>query len=285
MHAYYRLVKPGIIYGNSLNVAAGFLLAAGVARHFDVWRLLAVLVGSALIIGAGCVFNNYIDRGIDHKMARTKKRALVTGTLSVRAALIYGTVLLVAGFLALYLFTNMVTILVGALGFIFYVVFYSLGKRYTVHGTLIGSVSGAIPPVAGYTAIAGEINAGAIILFLILVTWQMPHFYAIAIYRLKDYTNAGLPVWPAKKGIHSTKVQITAYVVAFIVACCLMTAYGYTGVTYLLGAVGLGLVWLVKALSGFRAQDDAQWARKLFFFSLIVTLGIDLLLSVGALLP
>jgi protoheme IX farnesyltransferase len=285
MHAYYRLVKPGIIYGNSLNVVAGFLLAAGVARNFDVWRLLAVLVGSALIIGAGCVFNNYIDRGIDHKMARTKARALVTGTLSVRAALLYGAVLLVAGFLALYLFTNAVTVLVGATGFIFYVVFYSLGKRYTVHGTLIGSVSGAIPPVAGYTAMAGEINAGAIILFLILVTWQMPHFYAIAMYRLEDYASAGLPVWPVKKGMHSTKVQIVVYVVAFIIACCLMTAYGYTGIIYLLGAVGLGVVWLIKALRGFRAQDDAQWSRKMFFFSLIVTLGIDLLLSVGALLP
>jgi protoheme IX farnesyltransferase len=283
---YYRLTKPGIIYGNSLNVAAGYFLAAGHLRHFDLWRLLAVLAGSALVIASGCVCNNFIDRGIDDKMARTKKRALVSGTISGRAALGYGTILGLLGFGVLIAYTNWLTVAVGAVGMLFYVVFYSIGKRKSVHGTLIGSVSGAIPPVAGYTALSGHLDAGAWILFVILTAWQMPHFYAIAMYRFNDYKNAGLPVLPVVKGMRQAKIQIVTYIVAFIVATSLLTIAGYTGVIYLVVTAALGLWWLWKGINGFRkGVDDAKWARKMFFFSLIITLTIDIMLSVGALIP
>jgi protoheme IX farnesyltransferase len=282
---YYRLVKPGIIYGNSLNLLAGFLLASGIVGRFYFWRLIAVGLGSACVIGSGCVYNNYIDRDIDTKMARTKKRAFATHSIPVGAGLTFGTVLLAAGFGFLALWTNWLTVLVGAVGFFFYVVMYSFFKRTSIHGTLVGSVSGAIPPVAGYTAVTNHFDGAAWILFMILVTWQMPHFYAIAMYRLKDYANAGLPVWPVKKGMHSTKVQITIWVALFTLAAVCMTLKGYTGNIYLIGALILGVVWFRKALKGFRAKDDVKWARGMFFFSLIVTLGIDALLAVGALLP
>jgi protoheme IX farnesyltransferase len=286
LKTYYRLTKPGIIYGNSLNVAAGYFLAAGHLHTFDLWRLLAILAGSALVIASGCVFNNFIDRGIDNKMARTKKRALVNGTISGPAALTYGAVLGALGFAVLALWTNGLTVAVGAVGMLFYVVFYSIGKRKTVHGTLIGSVSGAIPPVAGYTALTGQLDAGAWILFIILTTWQMPHFYAIAMYRFNDYKNAGLPVLPVVRGMHRAKVEIVAYIVAFIAATSLLTFFGYTGITYLVVTAALGLWWLFKGVKGFqKGVDDAKWARKMFFFSLIITLTIDIMLSVGALLP
>ncbi|HSW98437.1 MAG TPA: heme o synthase [Candidatus Saccharimonadales bacterium] len=286
LQTYYRLTKPGIIYGNALNVAAGYFLAAGVLRHFIFGRLLAVLAGSALVVASGCVCNNYIDRGIDHRMARTKKRALVSGAVSGRAALTYGAILGVAGFAVLAAWTNWLTVAVGAVGMLFYVVLYSIGKRASVHGTLIGSVSGAVPPVAGYTALTGHLDAGAWILFAILVAWQMPHFYAIAIYRFNDYKNAGLPVLPVVKGLRHTKIQIAAYIAAFVVATSLLTVYGYTGVIYLVVTAALGIMWFIKALQGFRRGiDDAKWARKLFFFSLVITLALDIMLSVGALLP
>jgi protoheme IX farnesyltransferase len=285
LQAYYRLTKPGIIYGNSLNVGAGYLLAAGIMRHWDLWLLLAILAGSALVMAAGCVFNNYIDRGIDHKMQRTKKRALVTGDIPVPAALLYGTMLLAAGFAVLATFTNRTTVLVGLTGFVFYVVFYSWAKRSSVHGTLVGSVSGAIPPVAGYTAVTADLDAAALILFAILVTWQMPHFYAIAIYRLKEYAAAGLPVWPVKRGIGSAKKQIVGWVFAFWFTACLLTAFAYTGFVYLAGVTALGALWFWNALQGAQAKDDAAWARHMFKVSLLVTLGIDVLLAVGALLP
>ncbi|HSX34299.1 MAG TPA: heme o synthase [Candidatus Saccharimonadales bacterium] len=285
LRTYYRLTKPGIIYGNSLNIIAGFLLASGIVRHFDFWLLVATLVGSAFVIGAGCVYNNYIDRDIDTKMARTKKRGLATHSIPVAAALAFGTVLLTAGFATLALWTNTLTVVVGVTGFLFYVVMYSIFKRTSVYGTLVGSVSGAIPPVAGYTAVTNSLDSGAWILFVILVAWQMPHFYAIAMYRFHDYKNAGLPVWPVKKGMHSTKVQIAIWIALFTIAAALMTLQGYTGDIYLVGVLILGALWFKKALQGFRAEDDAKWARGMFFFSLVVTVGIDALLAVGALLP
>jgi len=283
---YYRLTKPGIIYGNSINVLAGYFLAAGVLRSFEWRALVGVCVGSALVMACGCVYNNILDRDIDRRMARTKKRALVQGAVSVPAALAYATLLGVAGFALLALWTNRLTVIIGAVGLVAYVVLYGVAKRTTVHSTLVGSVSGAIPPVAGYTALTGHLDGAAWILFAILVAWQMPHFYAIGMYRLQDYKNAGLPILPVVKGLRAAKIQIVAYIAAFAAACALLTIFGYTGYIYLVATTGLSIWWLIRGLQGFRAgTDDVKWARKMFFFSLIITLDVAIMLSVGALLP
>jgi protoheme IX farnesyltransferase len=261
-------------------------LAAGVLRAFDFAVLAGAVVGSALVIACGCVYNNVLDRGIDRRMARTKKRALAQGKISVPVALTYGTVLGIAGFAVLALWTNPLTVLIGVAGLAAYVVLYGAAKRTTIHSTLIGSISGAIPPVAGYTALSGRLDGAAWILFVILTAWQMPHFYAIGMYRLQDYKNAGLPILPVVKGMRATKIQIVAYAAAFVIACALLTVFGYTGITYLVVTVGLGLWWFMKGMQGFKQGiDDVKWARKMFFYSLIITLTTAIMLSVGALLP
>ena len=280
---YYLLTKPGIIYGNSINTAGGFLLAAkGV---IDPLLFLAALIGTAFVIGSACVFNNYIDREIDEKMARTKKRALVTGDIPVKNALIFGTLLGILGFLILFSYTNLLTGVIGVIGVVMYVVVYGYFKRRTVHGTLIGSISGAIPPVAGYTAVTNSVDTGAILLFLILVFWQMPHFYAIAVYRLEDYKKAGIPVLSVVKGIPTTKKQILFYTAGFILASLLLSFFGYTGYTYAIVIGILGLWWLKMAIDGFKTENDIQWARKVFKFSLIVTLVFSALISLEVVLP
>lgn len=283
LKAYYTLTKPGIIYGNVLTGLAGFLFAS--KWHIAVRLLAATLVGMSLVIASACVFNNVIDRGIDEKMARTKKRALVSGTISPRNALVYAAVLGALGFLTLMLWVNALTVVIGLIAFVDYIVFYGIGKRASVHGTLVGSISGSAPVVAGYTAVTGQFDLTALLLFLIMTAWQMPHFYAIAMYRFKDYKAAGLPVWPVKKGMRSTKVQIVAYVVLFIAANALLTAYRHAGYTYLIGMTLLGLLWLECGVRGFSASEDVKWARKMFFFSLIVLLGFAALLAVGSVLP
>jgi protoheme IX farnesyltransferase len=282
---YYRLTKPGIIYGNAINIIAGFFLASTYFGTFRWQTLVAVIVGSSLVIGSGCVVNNYIDRDIDRKMERTKKRALVQGTVLIESALLFAAFLGAGGFGVLAAFTNWLTVIVGAVGYVFYVVVYGYAKRNTVYGTLVGSISGAVPPLAGYVAVSGKIDAGAVIVFLILVCWQMPHFYAIAMYRLKDYKAAGIPVWPVVKGMQSTKIQIMAFIIAFIAAAGALTVFGYTGYTYLGIVLGAGGAWLVRAMEGFKATDDAAWARKMFGFSLLVTLVMCVALSIGGLLP
>jgi len=280
---YYRLTKPGIIYGNDFTAAAGFLLAS--QGEIDWWLMLATLVGISLVIACGCVLNNYIDRDIDRKMARTNKRALVSGTISVRDALIFAGVLGVAGLTILGVYTNALTVALGALGLFFYVVVYGVAKRTTVHGTIVGSISGALPPVAGYTAVTGHLDGAALLLFAVLVAWQMPHFYSIAMFRYKDYKTAGLPVLPVKKSMMAAKRQILVYVVLFLIAIAELTVFGYTGYLFLAVVGAVGLVWLARSLQGLRTTDDTRWARKMFGFSLIVLIVFSVMIAVDSVLP
>jgi len=280
---YYHLTKPGIIYGNLITAAGGFLLAS--KGHIQFGLFLATLAGTSLVIASACVFNNYIDRGIDQKMERTKQRAMVKGAISGPAALTYGTILFILGAVILVRYTNFLTLGIGLVAFIVYVAVYGVGKRRSVHGTIIGSVAGAAPVVAGYTTVTNRFDLGALILFAILVLWQMPHFYSIAMYRLDEYKAAEIPVLPLKTSMRTTKIQIVAYIVAFIVAVAALTAFGYAGYTYLVVMVLLGLAWLRLGFQGFNATDDAAWARKMFRFSLIVILSLSVVLAVGSVLP
>jgi heme o synthase len=277
------VTKPGIIRGNAITATAGFLLAS--AGNIDLGLYLGTIVGLSLIIASGCVFNNFIDRGIDKKMKRTKNRALVTGQISAQTAVIYGIVLGLLGALCLYLFSNNLALFIALFGLFMYVVVYGIAKRRTVHGTVVGSVSGAIPPVVGYVAASNSLDSGAQILFLILVCWQMPHFYAIAIYRMKEYAAAGIPVLPIKEGIKATKIQIMLYIAAFVIATSLLTVFGYTGYTYLAVAAGLGLGWFRLGLKGFNTGDSERWARKMFGFSLLVIMLLSVTISIDTLLP
>jgi protoheme IX farnesyltransferase len=283
LRAYYWLTKPGIIYGNCLSAAAGFLLAA--QRDVDWLVFAAAIGGTALVIAAGCVLNNYMDREIDKKMDRTKRRALVSGTISHRSALIYAAILSLAGFTVLTLFTNTLTVYVGLLGLYFYVIVYGIWKRRSPIGTIVGSISGSASILAGYTAATNQLDVGAGLLFLAMALWQMPHFYAIALYRLDDYRAAGLPVLPAVKGIRHTKIQIMIYIVLYTIATTMLTVFGYTGYVFLGAMVLLGAAWLWKGGIGLQANDAVVWARRMFRFSLLVLLSFCILLSVDAFLP
>ena len=273
LKVYYRLTKPGIIRGNALAAAAGFFLATP-GRSFSVGLFAFMLMGLSLVIASACVFNNVLDRGIDAQMARTKKRALVTGHVTISVALVYATIIGAAGFTVLALGTNLLATLLAATGFIFYVAIYGLAKRRTPWGTEVGSISGAIPPVVGYCAVSGQFDTGAMLLFLVLVFWQMPHFYAIAIYRLSDYQSAKIPVLPAVKGAQVTVRRMTAYASAFVAAIIALAVFGPA--TWLFGlACGLmGILWLRKILAGRHVTDHEVWAKSVFRFSLLVMLTV-----------
>lgn len=270
--------KPGIVRGNVLTVIAGFLLAS--RGHIDWMSLVAVVSGTALVIASACVINNYIDRNIDKKMERTKKRALVTGSISLKAALVYASVLGIAGFIILAAFTNFVALAAGIVAYIFYVFLYGLAKRKSYHGTLVGTVPGALPIVAGYVAVTGVFDLGALILFIIMVLWQMPHFYAIAIYRKADYSAAGIPVISIVKGIPATKRAILWYILAFAVAASCLAVAGYAGVIYLFVMIAMSLLWFVFGYRGITSKNDMKWAKNMFRFSLLVTLVFSVLISV-----
>ncbi len=280
---YYLLAKPGIIRGNLMTAIAGFFLAS--KGHYEWWLLLALSAGIAGIIGSACVLNNYIDRDIDKKMKRTKDRALVTGEITVRSALIFATVLGVIGFALLAIYTNVLTVIIGIIGIFSYVVLYGYYKRHSVHGTLIGSISGATSLVAGYCAVHGQFDTLAMLLFVIMAIWQMPHFYAIGTYRQKDYAKAGLPILTVVKGIPTAKKHIFAYIVLFIVAASSLTIFGYTGYAYLVAMLSISTLWLRYAIMGFKSTDDNKYGHQIFGYSLLALMVFSLMISVDHFLP
>ncbi len=271
---YYLITKPGIIMGNLLTVAAGFLLAS--KGTINGWLFLSTLLGLALIMASACVFNNFIDRKVDEKMERTKKRALVTGSISTRSALLFATFLGILGNVILLLYTNALTLIVANVGFFVYVILYSMWKCRTIYGTAIGSIAGAVPPVVGYCAVSNRFDAGASILFAMMVLWQMPHFFSIALFHFDDYAKAGIPVLPVKKGMLRTKVHMVLYITAFIATSALLTLFHYTGYLYLIVATTIGLGWLLMSVKGFKCADDQVWGKQMFRISLLLITAISL---------
>ncbi|MBI5273966.1 MAG: protoheme IX farnesyltransferase [Chlamydiales bacterium] len=274
VRSYYMLTKPGIIFGNVVTTTAGFMLAS--RGYIDLLLFLATLIGLSCIIASSCIFNNYIDRDSDRKMSRTKNRGFARGIISVQYAILLSIVLGLSGTLFLFLFVNFLTAMIALLGFFVYVIVYSFVKYHTIHGTLIGSIAGALPPVIGYCAVSNRFDLGALILFAIVAIWQMPHFFAIAMFRLKDYTAASIPVLPVKKGVHVTKIQMLLYIIAFIITSLLLPLFNYTGYLYLVVTVFFGVAWLLLSIKGFFSTNDKLWARKMFVFSLIVIMALSI---------
>ena len=281
--AYYQLTKPGIIYGNALTALAGFFLAS--KGRVDWALFLSMLVGISLVIGSACVCNNYIDRDIDTKMERTKKRALVTNAIPAFSALLFGIILGLLGFIVLVLHTNTLTALLAFIGFFTYIALYTPIKRYSVHGTLVGAIAGAVPIVVGYCSVTNTFNLGAWLLFIIICAWQMPHFYAIALSRFVDYTAANVAVLPVKKGVPITKIQILFYVIIFTIVTTLLTLFHYASYTYLVIMTLLNLAWLVFSIQGFAKNNNyTLWGRKMFLFSLIIITTFSITLSINSFL-
>lgn len=231
-----------MLYGNVLTGAAGFLLASGYFRSFDSGLFVATLGGMTLVIASACVLNNVFDRDIDSIMERTKNRGIASGKVGNKPATVFSAILGITGISILALWVNQLVVTTGVIGFIVYVWLYGVfSKRRSIHGTAVGSVSGAMPIFAGYMAVSDNIDTAAILLFLILFFWQFPEFYSIAIYRKREYAAAKVPVMTVVKGIKITKIQIFIYTVATVISGLLLTVYGYTGWIYFI-VVGLSLI-------------------------------------------
>lgn len=283
LKSYLQLTKPGMVVGNLLPAIGAFLLADNL--HIDFSLLVATFGGLALVIAGACAFNNYLDRGIDAKMKRTKKRALVQGAVKPLAALLFANALFLVGAVTLLLATNLYAFTAAMIGFFGYVFVYGYAKRHSHWGTLIGSVPGAMPPVVGYTAVSGRLDSAVLILFVILAVWQMTHFYAIAVYRQADYAAAGLPVLSVRHGLRRTKVEMLIYTCLFLAVAPLLWFYGYAGYVYLLAVVLLGIRWLLLCVRGLTKVDENRWGRQVFGFSLIVLLMFSAIISLNAWLP
>jgi heme o synthase len=271
---YILLSKPGIIFGNGVSAVGGFALAS--KGHFQFFLFLSMMLGLSMVIASACIFNNYIDREIDAKMKRTRNRVLVKGLISIKNAMVYAFILLVCGCCILLVNTNLLTTVLSLSGFAIYVFLYSFLKHSSIHATLVGSFAGAIPPVVGYCSLTGSLDKGALILFLMFAMWQMPHFFAIALYRLEDYKAASIPVLPLIRGSFNTKTQMLLYIIGFMGASSLLTVFGYTGYVFLFLITLLSLYWIYLCIKGYQCKNDHKWARKMFLFSLVVVMVLSI---------
>ncbi|WP_353098407.1 heme o synthase [Stenotrophomonas lactitubi] len=266
--AYLQLAKPGIVAGNLVSVSGGLLLAS---RGEVSWPQFAlILAGVALLIASGCALNNVIDRDVDAVMARTRFRPMVQNVIGVPAAMAFAVLIGVSGMGLLYGVTrHWLAPLLMLVGYAAYVGLYSLWlKRRSVHGTLAGSISGAIPPVVGYCAVSNSMDGAALTLLLMLSLWQMPHSYAIAIFREADYRAATIPVLPVVRGMRAAKRQILLYTIAFAASSILLALTARLGWIYVLAALGCAIHWTWLAFLGFSASDDRAWARRVFWTSI-----------------
>lgn len=282
--SYIQLIKPGITLSNTISGLAGFFLAAGVVS-FQFSAFLGVLLGISLIVASACVVNNIIDRDIDSRMKRTAKRDIARGAIHVRNAILFATILGLIGFTVLLLLTNIVTFTLGVIAYVWYVIIYGIAKRKTPASTIIGGVAGALPPMAGYVALTGSIDGTAIVLFLILFFWQLPHFYAIAIFRKADYKAARLPIWSVRYGTKSAKQHILISVILYALTVPLLSFIGPAGATYFIISTLLSLWWVYEGVSTYRTTDDVGWAKSMFRISLVVLLTICVLIASGSYLP
>lgn len=276
---YFLVTKPRLVVANLISAAGAFFLAA--QGHLPTTLFLSVMTGLSCVVASGCVLNNYIDRNIDKDMARTCGRALAVGAISLKGSLVYATALGMVGTAILSAGATPLALTIALAGFAIYVGVYSLYlKRNSAYSTIIGSLAGAAPPLAAYCAVRNQFDIGALLVLAIFSLWQIPHSYAITIFRYNDYVAAEIPVMSVRAGIPATKKHIVWHTIAFIFATQMLTAFGYAGRAYLAAATVLGLCWLCMALHGYKTRDDRLWSRRLYLFSILTIFILSIMMSI-----
>lgn len=279
---WITVIKPMIVLGNMMTATAGYLLAS--RGQVDPVKLWEAVTGIALMVAAACVVNNYIDKDLDRKMVRTRHRVLAERRLPALFVIGYAAVLAMAGLILMQIGANLLALSMVLAGWFVYVGLYSIClKPRSVHATWIGSLAGAAPPMAGYCAAGNCFDSGALLLLLIFCFWQVPHSYAIAVFRSDDYHAARIPALPIKLGLQTAKRHIMAFIAAFTVATALLTVTGYTGYLFLAATCAMGLIWLLVARQGFTIHDCKAWGERLFIYSILELVVLSAMLSIEGL--
>jgi protoheme IX farnesyltransferase len=264
---YYELTKPRITLLVLITTVAAMVWAEGGLPPAGL--TLATLVGMACASGGGAALNHVLDRDLDRKMERTRLRPVADGRISPAAATAFGIALNVIAAIVLLAFTNVLTAVLAIGGSAFYVVIYTmLLKRRTPQNIVIGGAAGAIPPLAGWAAVTGELGLAPIVMFLIIFLWTPPHFWALAILKRDEYARAGVPMLPVVASERSTALQILAYTVLLAAVSLIPVATGLLGFLYAAVAVLLGIrfIWLARRLL---VTHSPLAARATFLFSLL----------------
>ena len=266
MRDLIALTKPRITLMVLVTAAGGMWLAPG---SLDLASMATMLLTTGVVVGGANTLNCYLERDSDRLMARTANRPLPDRRLDPSWALTLGLLMGLFAIPTLTVAVNPVTGLLGFIALVSYVAIYTPMKQHPPEALFVGALPGALPPLMGWTAVTGTIDAPGLVLFGVLFFWQIPHFIAISIFRQEEYERAGLKVLPSVRGVRSAKMQAVVYSACLWAVSLLLVPYGLAGTIYLTAAVVLGGYFFWMALRGFKAEDSKAWAKKFFVASLI----------------
>src|ERR1051326_974819 len=270
-----ELTKPRITFLVLVTTVVGFYMGSSDGINFLL--LFHAILGTAFVASGASALNQYVERHLDARMVRTRNRPLPDGRLVANEALIFSVVISVAGVLYLLYFVNGITAALGLATLTGYILVYTPLKTRTALCTLIGAFPGAAPPVMGWTAARGQMDAVALSLFAILFLWQMPHFFAIAWIFTEDYVRAGFSMHVSGE---RTGRQIIFFCCVLIPVSMLPTVFGLTGMAYVIGAVLMGFIYLGYgfAVALFRSNTYAHRLLRvsvLYLPALLILMMLD----------
>jgi protoheme IX farnesyltransferase len=276
---YLELTKPKVVALMIITSAIGMLLASDSAVPWST--LLLGNLGIALCAGSAAAINHVVDRRIDIQMARTQRRPLAQGRVAPLNAVLFAMLLGSAGLAVLLSWTNTLTAVLTLGSLLGYALVYTAFlKRATPQNIVIGGLAGAAPPLLGWTAVSGQIDAGGLLLVLIIFAWTPPHFWALAIHRKAEYAKVNIPMLPVTHGEHYTKLHILLYTFMLLAVSLLPFVIHMSGPLYLVAAVVLGLRFIDWAIALLR-NSRPHAAIKTFKYSLwyLLWLFVALLLD------
>lgn len=277
MRDYLTLCKPRVVLLMLLTMWAGMYLAARQPIPWYLW--INATVGIAMLSGAAATLNHIIDQHVDALMERTKHRPLAAGRLTTRAAWTFASIQSLIGFIVLYVGVNTLTAWLTLLAAVGYSIVYSLYlKRATSQNIVIGGLSGAMPPLLGWTAVSGQLDPEGWLLVLIIFTWTPAHFWALCLHRYNEYKNSSYPMLPITHGIPFTKIHIVFYSLLTVVCSLLPYAIGMSGQLYLITVLLLDAGLMMYALKLQFSSTDNLIALRTFQYSLVYLTGLFLVI-------
>ena len=280
---FIQLMKPRVMTLVVLTALAAMLAAPGHLNPFiGIIGIISIAVGA----GASGALNMWYDADIDARMARTAARPLPRGRVTPEEALNFGAVLSVVSVVTLGVLVNWTAGFLLALTIGFYLFVYTMWlKRRTPQNIVIGGAAGAFPPVIGWAVVTGDVSLAPILLFAIIFMWTPPHFWALALYRCRDYERVGVPMLPVVAGPDATRRQILIYSLLLVPLAVVPHFIGLGGLTYLAASVVLGAVFLALAIKVYVTREGREAdaaAKKLFWFSILYLYALFAVLLVEA---
>ncbi len=266
---FLKLTKPRVNALIVFTAMIGMMLAYPVGIAWDLPLMLTATIGIALVAGAAAAFNCLVEQQIDKKMARTRARPTVAGSILTWQILVLAGIVGGAGLLTLHQFVNPLTMWLTLGTFVGYAVIYTvILKPATPQNIVIGGASGAMPPILGWAAVMNTVSPESMLLFLIIFAWTPPHFWALALYRKKEYAQAGLPMLPVTHGNEFTQLHLLLYTFIMVACTLLPVAMKMAGMIYLLAVLALDGYFIYLAVKLFRKYSDAL-AKKTFAYSIL----------------